>query len=166
MESWLTIGGLIVTFGLGIYNLSIALRNARRTSIVELITAHRLKWSLVIQDLVGSFCGAVYYCCFSAVEGSDEERKKIEEIERLRHLIPLNLCEGTPIEERVEKLVGDIFSMCFERPRVPAETLRDALLELVKHTQALLKDNWKSVGREAEQGILTDRLGAANETPQ
>jgi hypothetical protein len=126
-----------------------------RASIVGAVTVQRLKWGAGIQDLVGSFCGAAYYCRFSADKNGDEERKKkIEEIGQLRHLIPLNLCERTPIELEVEKLVEKIFSMSCGSSPGPDEDFRATLLKLVQKTKDLLRDNWQSAVREAERGTL------------
>ena len=162
MESkdWLTFGGLAVTLGLGIYNLYTAQRSAQRASIVGAVTAQRLKWGAVIQDLVGSFCAAAYYCRFLARKDSDEERKKIEEIVRLRHLIPVNLCERTWPEQQVEELVARIFSMSSGRVTASNDDFQAALLELLKKTQDLLHDNWQSIALEAQRGIFTPREGA------
>ena len=121
MESkdWLTLGGVVVTLGLGIYNLYIAQQNARiaqqsarRTSIVGAgtVTTQRLTWGAEIQDLISSFCGATHYLRFSVVKGTDEERQKVEEIDRLRHRIPLNLCERTQLELKIEECVKTINS--------------------------------------------------------
>lgn len=153
-KDWLTSGGLAVTLGLGIYNFYIGQRSARRTSIVGAVTAQRLRWSTEIQDSVASFCGAAHYCRFSTVEGSDERRKRIEEIDRLRHLIALKLCERTQTETDVEVLVECIVSTSSGKPRVSDDDFRAALLNLIRKTQDLLRENWASVAFEAKHGVL------------
>src|SRR5437868_6458453 len=105
LKDWMTLAGLSVTLGLGIYNFYSAQVSAQRARIVAVITDRRLKWGILLQDLVSESCGAGHYLRFSTVKGSDEERKKMEEIDRLRYLIPLNLCERTPIEKEVEEQV-------------------------------------------------------------
>src|ERR1043165_3360833 len=98
-KDWLTFGGVVVTLGLGTYNFYMGQRSARRTSM-GMVTAQRLKWGAEIQDLISSFCGATHCLRFSVLKGTDEEREKIEEIDRLRHRIPLNLCERTQLESK------------------------------------------------------------------
>jgi hypothetical protein len=158
-KDWLTLGGVAVTLGLGLYNFYIAQRSARRTSIGT-VTAQRLKWGAEIQDLISSFCGATHYLRFSVVKGTDEERKKIEEIDRLRHRIPLNLCERTPLELKTEECVKTIASASSGRLTVSDDEFRAKLDELVRTTQDVLHDNWISVASEAHLGDYVRRLGA------
>ena len=172
-KDWATLGGVFVTLGLGIYNFYNAQRSARRTSIVESVTAQRLKWGAEIQDLIGSFCGATHYLRFSVVKGSEEERKKIEEIEQLRHRIPLNLCERTDLERHVQDCVKYIASMSSERLAASDDEFRakaasdkqfcDKLDELVSTTQDLLQNNWEVIWSEAQKGDYAPRLGAATQ---
>src|ERR1700754_22371 len=130
-----TLLGVLGTLGLGIYNFYTGQRNARRTSIVGAVTAQRLKWGAEIQDLISSFCSANYDLRFSVVKSTDEERKKIEEIDRLRHRIPLNLCERTPLETKIEESVKTIACISSERRAVSDEEFRAQLDELVRTTQ-------------------------------
>jgi len=164
-KDWVTLGGVAVTLGLGIYNFYMGQRSARRTSIVGAVTAQRLKWGAEIQDLISSFCGATHYLRFSVVTGTDEERKKIEEIDRLRHRIPLNLCERTQLELKVEECVKTIASMSSGRLAVSDEEFRAKLDELVRTTQDLLHDNWTSVTSEAQYGAYAPRPGAETQDP-
>ena len=164
-KDWLTLGGVAVTLGLGIYNFYVSQRTARRTSIVGAVTGQRLKWGAEIQDLISSFCGATHYLRFSVIKGSDEERKKIEEIDRLRHRIPLNLCERTQREKRIEESVKTIASMSSGRLAASDEEFRAKLDELVRATQDLLNDNWISVASEAQYGAYAPRPRAATQDP-
>lgn len=159
-KDWLTLAGLAVTFSLGIYNFYASQRSARRASIVEVLTAQRLKWGEAIQNLVGSFCGTAYYLRFSAVKDSDEERKNIEEIDRLRHLIPLHLCERTSPELAVENCAKYIASVLSRHSSLSDEQFCAKLEELIRCTQDLLNDNWQSIQLEAEQGANSPRRGA------
>jgi hypothetical protein len=162
MESkdWLTLGGVIVTFVLGGYNFYMGQRSARRASIVQAVTGQRLRWGSEIQDLISSFCGAAHYVRFSAVKGTDEERRKFEEIDRLRHRIPLNLCERTPLESRIEECVKTIGAMSSGRLPASDDVFRSRLDELVGLTQSLLHENWTIVASEAQYGAYAPRLGA------
>jgi hypothetical protein len=163
-KDWVTLGGVAVTLGLGIYNFYMGQRNARRTSIVGAVTAQRLKWGAEIQDLISSFCGATHYLRFSVAKGSDEERKILEEIDRLRHRIPLNLCERTKFEVQIEQCVKDIASMSSGRLAVSDEEFRAKLDELVRRTQRLLHDNWTSIASEAQYGAYAPRSGAGGDS--
>jgi hypothetical protein len=164
-KDWVTLVGVAVTLGLGIYNFILGQRSARRVSIVGAVTAQRLKWGEEIQDLISSFCGATHYVRFSVVKGTDEERKKIEEIDRLRHRIPLNLCERTQIELKIEQCMKTIASMSSGRLAVSDEDFRAKLDELVRTTQDLLHDNWISVASEAHYGAYAPRSGLEIQDP-
>jgi hypothetical protein len=153
-KDWLTLSGFAVTLGLGIYNFYTGQRSARRTSVVGAVTAQRLKWSAEIQDSVASFCGTAHYWRFSTVKGSDEQRKKIEDIDRLRHLIVLKLCEGTPIQLEVEALVRNIVFMSSGNTLVTEDAFRAELLQLIRKTQEMLRGNWEDIEFEAKHGVL------------
>ncbi len=154
IRDWSTLIGLVSTLGLGIYNFYMGQKSAQRSSVVGAVTAQRIKWGAEIQDLVASFCGTAHYWRFSTVKNSDEERKKIEEIDRLRHLIALKLCERTGIELEIEILVGEIVSMSSRHKDVCDDDYREALSKLVLKTQELLRKNWDSITYEAQNGML------------
>lgn len=153
----LTLIGLCVTLVLGVYNFYMGIRNARRTSIVGAVTAQRLKWGEEIQDLISSFCVAAYSLRFSAAKGGDEAHKKMEEIDRLRYRIPLNLCERTELELKIEESVKTIASMSSGHLANSEEKFLGKLDELVCTTQDLLHENWRSVASEADRGAYTPR---------
>ncbi|MDX2030321.1 MAG: hypothetical protein SF339_06615 [Blastocatellia bacterium] len=153
-KEWLNLIGIIVTLCLGLYNFYIGQKSARRSSVVGAVTAQRIKWGAEIQELVASFCGAAHYWRFSTVKHSDEERKKIEEIDRLRHLIALKLCERSGIELEIENLVGEIVSMSSQFKDVTDDDFRNALNQLVRKTQEMLRKNWDSITYEAQNGML------------
>lgn len=154
IRDWLTLIGLVVTLCLGGYNFYMGYKSAQRSSIVGAVTTQRIKWGAEMQDLVASFCGTAHYWRFSTVRNSDEERKKIEEIDRLRHLIALKLCERTGIELEIENLVGEIVSMSSGFKKVSDEEFRETLNKLVRKTQVLLRQNWDNIKSEAKNGIL------------
>ena len=158
----LTLVGLAVTLVLGIYNFYMGNRSARRTSIVGAVTAQRLKWGEEIQDLISSFCGAAHDLRFSVAKGSDEAHKKMEEIDRLRYRIPLNLCERTKLESIIEEYVKTIASMSSGHLANSEEEFRVKLNELVYTTQDLLHQNWISVTSEADRGAYTPRTLPVN----
>ena len=160
-KDWVTLTGVAVTLGLGIYNFYVGQRSARRTSIVGAVTNQRLKWGEEIQELIGSFCGAAHYLRFSVIKDSDEERKRIEEIDRLRHRIPFNLCQhkDNKFERTIEQCVKMIADMCFGNLTVSDEKFRDELDLLVSTTQDLLRENWIAIVDEAQRGAFTPRLG-------
>jgi hypothetical protein len=161
----LTLVGLVATLGLGIYNFLASQRSAQRTSIVGSVTAQRLKWGTEMQDSVASFCAVAHYCRLSTVAASEEGRKKIEEIERLRTLIVLKLCERTPIETDVEKLVEKIVSMSFANSPGSDDDFRAKLLQLIQKTQDLLRENWASVASEAKTGVLATNIVPGSAAP-
>jgi hypothetical protein len=138
---------------------------AESTRIIGVLTPQRLKWGEEIQDLIGSFCGAAHYLRFSAAEDSDEKRKKMEELNRLRHRIPLNLCERTPIESHIEECVKTIATVSSPHSAVSDEDFRAKLDELIRKTQQLLHDNWHSIETEAQRGAYAPRRGLEEQKP-
>ena len=160
-KDWVALTGVAVTLGLGIYNFYVGQRNARRASIVGAVTNQRLKWGEEVQELIGSFCGAAHYLRFSVVKGSDEERKKIEEIDRLRHRIPFNLCQhkDNKFERKIEQCVKTIADMSIGNLTVSDEKFCKKLDLLVSTTQNLLRENWVAIVDEAQRGVFTPRLG-------
>ena len=160
-KDWVALAGVTVTLALGIYNFYVGQRSARRTSIIGAVTNQRLKWGEEIQELIGAFCGAAHYLRFSVVKGSDEERKTIEEINRLRHRIPFNLCQhkDNKFERKIEQCVKKIADISYGKSSLTDEEFRYELDMLVSTTQDLLRENWIAIVDEAERGIFTPRLG-------
>ena len=148
--------------GLGIYNFYASQRGTRRTSIGGAVTAERLKWISEIRDSRATFCGTAHSWRFSTVKGSPEERAKIEELDRLRPLIALTLCQRESAEVAVESQVGLVVSMISGHKSATDEEFRDALLQLIRKTQDLLNTEWQRVAYEAQHGLLADDVQAKN----
>jgi hypothetical protein len=146
--------GFVVTLFLGIYNTFQNYQNSKGTTFINTVTSERVKWIEKLRQSISTFCGLAHYWRFSTVRGSDEERKKIEEIDKLRHLIALQLNPLDAIEKEIQKLVGEIVSMSSGYRQVSDEDYRKHLETLTERTQQLLKAEWEKVKEESLRGDL------------
>src|SRR5271167_314603 len=83
--------GIIFTLLLGIFNAFQNYQNSKRTTFINTVTSERVKWIEKLRQSISTFCGLAHYWRFSTEPGSIEQRAKIEEIDKLRHLIALQL---------------------------------------------------------------------------
>ena len=147
--------GLLVTLVLGIYNLIQNYQTSRRTTFINTVTSERVKWIEKLRQSISTFCGLAHYWRFSTVRGSEDERKKIEEIDKLRHLIVLQLNPHGTVDRAIEKLVGEVVSMSSGHPSVSDDEYREHLSQLTALTQELLKAEWEKVKEESLRGDLS-----------
>jgi hypothetical protein len=80
--------------------------------------------------------------------------QKIEEIDKLRHLIVLQLNPKGRVDSDIERLVGEIVSMSSEHHAASDEEYRMNLQLLTRKTQELLKKEWEKVKEESVRGDL------------
>ncbi len=146
--------GIIVTLGLGAYNAVQNYRSSRRTLFINTVTAERIKWIDKLRQSMSTFCGTAHYWRFSTVKGSPEERQRIDEIDKLRHLIALQLNPDGVVDNEIQKLVGEIVSMSSGHSAVADERYRERLDELTRKTQELLKGEWDKVKEETRRGDI------------
>lgn len=147
--------GVIITAILGLVNLGYNLRNNRRSSYVNAVTATRLKW---IDELRGNLSRmvALIYECSVAPPGDRVARQEIfREITHLRMLIRLQLApraapSDQEFEGRVETLFQSIHGMS------PQQIERE-LNNLVAAGQEFLWKEWLKAKREAIYGDPYDR---------
>jgi hypothetical protein len=145
----------VVTLLLGIYNAIQNYRNSKRTSFINTVTSERVKWIEKLRQSISTFCGLAHYWRFSTEKGSEDERKKIEEIDKLRHLIALQLNPRGSIDKEIQRLVGEIVSMSSGDRQVGKDEYRKHLETLTEKTQELLKVEWEKVKEEAVRGDLS-----------
>lgn len=151
-KDYVAFTGILVTLILGVYNAVQNYRTSRRTIFINTVTAERIKWIGKLRENISTFCGVAHYWRFSTQKGSTEELKKIEEIDKLRHLIALQLNPKDQIDQKIQNLVGEIVSMSSGHIEVSPKKYRDNLDELIKETQELLKTEWEKVKDETRRG--------------
>jgi hypothetical protein len=147
--------GILATLLLGLYNAVQNYRNSKRTTFINTVTSERVKWIEKLRRSISTFCGLAHYWRFSTVKGSDDEREKLEEIDKLRHLIALQLNPHGAIDKEIQKLVGDIVSMSSGYCQVSDDDYRRHLETLTEKTQQLLKAEWEKVKEESIRGDLS-----------
>jgi len=89
------------------------------------------------------------------LEGKPEETEILREIDKLRHLIRLQLNPdpNSKLERKIEELIERIPELTHIDRR---NELRDSLDELIKTSQSLLKEEWDKVKAESKRGDLKE----------
>jgi hypothetical protein len=151
--------GILVTLILGAYNAIQNYRSSRRTIFINTVTAERIKWLDKLRQSLSTFCGTAHFWRFSTEPGSPEERQKIDEIDKLRHLIALQLNPQGAVDKEIKQMVGEIVSMSARPATVSDVDYRNHLDRLTQKAQQLLKAEWDKVKDEARWGDLRDRGG-------
>ena len=149
--------GILVTLSLGVYNAIQNYRTSRRTTFINTVTSERVKWIEKLRQSISTFCGIAHFWRFTTVPGTPEEHQKIEEIDKLRHLIALQLNPHGLVDIEIERLVGEITSMASRHREVADEDFRSHLDQLTAKTKELLKAEWDKVKQESLFGDLSQR---------
>ena len=144
--------GIAVTLLLGLWNLWVSHRTSRRTSFVNTVTSQRIKWVEQLRQDIGAFSGLAYHWSCTNIEGEEEKRKIIIELDRLRYVIRLRLNPKGALDAKIEKLVESISRVSEDQDEVTK-----ILEELTVASQALLKEEWDKVKAESEYGPLSSR---------
>ncbi len=147
--------GIAVTLLIGLYNTLQNIRNSRRTTFINTVTSERIKWIGKLRESISTFCGVAHYWRFSTVKGSDEEKQKIQEIDKLRHFIVLQLNPNGDVDKEIQGLVGTIVSMSSGHLHVTDQDYRKHLDQLTEESQQLLKAEWEKVKEESLKGDLS-----------
>ena len=89
------------------------------------------------------------------MEGTEEENEIIEEIDKLRHYIRLQLNPDpeAELERKIEDLISRIPKLTH---KTKVQELKDALNELIEVSQILLKAEWDKVREESKRGDLNE----------
>jgi hypothetical protein len=145
--------GIILTFLLGVWNIVNNYRASRRTAFINTVTAERVKWIERLRENISVFCGLTYTWSASRMEGQPEEPEILKQIDKLRHLIRLQLNPYDSRDKQIEELVGKIPELTHE---TKIDQLKITLNELVVVTQHLLKNEWEKVKEESKRGDLKD----------
>ena len=155
MESkdYITIFGIFVTLIISSISLYISLRNNKKTLFINSITSSRIKWIGILRENISQFCGLTYH--FAITELSDIEKQKvIEQIDKLRFLIKLQLNRNDKFDVKLMKKVDLIPKLTDPRKN---EELKTEIDNLIKLSQDLLKLEWEGAKLESMKGILTQK---------
>ena len=147
--------GIILTFLIGVWNIFINYRQSRRTGFINTVTSERVKWIEKLRQNISAFCGLTYSLCCTQLEGNPEENEILREVDKLRHLIRLQLNPdpNSKHERKIEELIEKIPELTDISRR---NDLRNSLDELVKTSQLLLKEEWEKVKAESKRGDLKE----------
>jgi hypothetical protein len=145
--------GIILTFVIGVWNIVNNYRLSRRTAFINTVTAERVKWIDKLRDNISTFCGLTYTWQASRLEGQPGEVDVLKQIDKLRHLIRLQLNPEGGDDKKIEDLIARIPELTHE---TRVDDLKVALNELVQVSQKLLKAEWEKVKEESKRGDLKE----------
>ena len=145
--------GILVTFILGIWNAVANWRSSRRTAFINTVTTERVKWLGTLRENISTFCGLTHTWQSSELEGTPEEHEALLQIDKLRHLIRLQLNPDGTHDKCIEALIARIPQLTHKTHEME---LKRTLNELIEVSQKLLKDEWEKVKEESKRGDLKE----------
>ena len=145
--------GIILTFIISVWNIVNNYRASRRTAFINTVTAERVKWIEKLRENISQFCGFTYTWSVSKLEDTERGKKIVEEIDKLRHLIRLQLNPDGELDKKIEELIAKIPDLTHE---TQTKQLKAELNKLVTTTQELLKSEWEKVKVESKRGDLKE----------
>ncbi|MDR4499445.1 MAG: hypothetical protein MRK02_16230 [Candidatus Scalindua sp.] len=156
MESkdYIYLGGIIVTFGLGVWNFIQGHRTTRKASFINTVTSQRIKWIEQLRQDIAAFSGCTHTWHMSNLKGTEKEVEILKEIDRLRHLIRLRLNPDGVHDRKITSLINEIPKLTHISKR---DELMTALDQLTIATQEMLKEEWEKVKAEAKDGDLKEK---------
>jgi hypothetical protein len=157
-----TLIGIGLTFFVGVFNLVITIKNARKATFINSVTASRIKYIQDLRNTISQFCG-VFYRAYNyrhnkeSLNLSEEKTLQFEiEADKLKYLVRLYLNpEDEYWDEKIIWLINDI-------SKIHISTLKDIgdfkqkVEDLMILTQYLLKLEWEGAKIESEKGIISD----------
>jgi hypothetical protein len=156
---WKDIGlvvGIVTTFALGVGNLVYNILLSRRTAFINTVTSERVKWIGKLRENLSSFVGLTHYWFVSKNDGDHEKLESVKrELRVLRYHITLQLNPKpeAALDQEIKRLVEEIPDIA---SKGDTTALMDALDAIIAKGQALLKEEWDKVKREAQRGALAD----------
>lgn len=150
-KDYIYAAGILVTLGLGVWNLVHINRSARKTSFINTVTAQRVKWLEQIRQDISKFVGLTHHWSRSALEGTEREEAVLRDIDQLRYVIRLRLNPDDTPDRKILQLVKRIPELTNDTRRAE---LYEALDALTDATQEMLKAEWEKVKAEAKDGDL------------
>ena len=147
----ITLVGIGITLLIGIFNLVVILRNVRKTSFINSVTASRIKYIQELRESISRFCALAHsYNNRLYKIPKDQVWELHKEADTLRFLIRLYLNpEDDYWDNKIINLIDEILLKSDKDPKKDID-------ELIKITQYLLKLEWEGAKRESEIGIIPD----------
>lgn len=152
-KEYIAIIGIFVTLVISSISLFISLRNNKKTLFINSITSSRIKWIGVLRENISEFCGLTYHFAITDLTKS-EKQKVIEQIDKLRFLIKLQLNRNDKFDVKLMQKVELIPNLTDLRNNKELKKEIDNLIEL---SQDLLKLEWEGAKLESMKGILTKK---------
>jgi hypothetical protein len=149
MKDFLLQAGVIVTLVLGLVNLYVNLRVAKRTAFVNTVTSERVKWLAKIRENMSTLCSLCDQWTQHRTQDNTPELQR--QIERIKNEIRLQLNPNDPEDQDIERLLARLPSWTNSLTPEEYSKLQTAL---VSATQEMLKREWDKVKDEAVYGDL------------
>ena len=147
-----TLIGVAATFVLGLINLYVNLRSAKRTAFVNTVTSERVKWIAKVRENVSVLCSL---CDHWVHHRTQEKTPQLQqEIEKMKNEVRLQLNPMDVEDRAIEHLLTQLPSWI--NPITP-ELYRGVQSDLIEATQQMLKREWDKVKDEAIHGDLRKR---------
>lgn len=148
-----TLLGIGITFLVSSIGLYVSLRNTKKTLFINSITSSRIKWIEVVRKNISDYCGLVYHFVLTKLDDS-EKHKILEEIDRLRFLIKLQLNRDDRFDRKIMEKINLIPDLTTADK---FDQLKKEIDELIELTQDLLKLEWEGAKLESMKGVLTQK---------
>lgn len=145
--------GIIFTFIISVWNIINNYRTSRRTAFINTVTTERVKWIEKFRENISNFCARTYTWSASKLEDTERGNQFVEEIDKLRHIIRLQLNPDGELDKEIEKLIAEIPNLTHGTQK---RELKVALNSLIETTQKLLKSEWEKVKEESKRGDLKE----------
>ena len=153
VKDWITVIGVLATFGVAMANLIHSIRSTRKTAFVNTVTASRLRWIDSLRDKVSEFIAVtVALLDPDGVAPRRDAASLLRERDTLKHQIILHLNPNDPEDQRIRELVDRVSGPTSRGG--DSDQLRLLLEELRIATQIYLKKEWTRVKKESVAGPL------------
>lgn len=146
--------GILITFGLGVWNFVHLQKAARRASFINTVTSQRILWIERIRQDLARFVGLTHNWTRTDSDDLELRRELLKEIDTLRYVIPLRLNPDNANDRAIAEIVEKIPDLT---DRAMVAELDASIKELMSRSQKMLKAEWEKVKAEAKDGDLKDR---------
>ena len=153
-KSLITLIGIGVTFLVGIINLLITFRNARKSTYITSVTSSRIEYIQNIRSSISDLCAIANSNKSFISEDKPENWGDLKlDFETKKHLTKFYLNpEDEYWDSKIIELIDKI--NIFEND-ITLSDFEKNLKELILITQYLLKLEWEGAKKESEEGVLS-----------
>ena len=149
--------GIIATFVLGLWNIAKNYRLSKKTAFINTVTSERIKWMEKLRYNISEFCGLSYNWFMATPEEQGASQENIEKLDKLRHLIRLQLNPNDEHDKKIENLIHEIPHFT---DKSKEKEFKEKINELIEQSQHLLKLEWERVKDESRRGDLKENENA------